>query len=124
MAQREGSLAGQSSPDYLDAHSRSDNGVTRVWIEAEGRTIGSATVSRDGTTVTMVFAMAHGHIPVTGRRRLVNAAFSLPEVQAKRSLQVALPIGDADLLDGVRAHVQDVQLRAAGSTCLIEATAR
>lgn len=124
MAQRIKSIAGHRSPDYLDTHRSSDNGVTRVWIEADGRTIGSATVSREGTTITMVFAMAHGHVPVAGRSRLVNVVFGLPEVQAKRRVQVALPIGDPDLLAGVRAHVDDPRVHAAGATCLIEAMAR
>lgn len=124
MAQRIEGAAGHRSPDYLDTHRSSDNGVTRVWIEAEGRTIGSATVSREGTTITMVFAMAHGHLPVAGRSRLVNVVFGLPEVEARRPVQVALPIGDPDLLAGVREHLDDPRVHAAGATCLIEAMAR
>jgi hypothetical protein len=55
------------------------------------------------------------------RRRLLDAVFEVPAVRESRVLRASIPLGDVDLLNGMRAHCAQVDTRAAGSTCLVDA---
>jgi hypothetical protein len=90
-------------------------------LEWHGEQIGTASVSSDGSAAVMRFAMAHGRLPMNARRQLVDAAFELPELSGSDQVTVVIPVGDVDLLEGVRAHVTAPHSRAAGTTCLIDA---
>lgn len=99
-----------------------DGNTSRVAVEAEGTSIGAAVVVDDGRFLQLTFEVAHGHLPVTARRKLVDAVFALPELAARRLVHAAIPIGDTELLTELRARLADVRTRAAGATCLIDAT--
>ena len=99
-----------------------DGNTSRVAVEAEGASIGAAVVVDDGRFLQLTFQIAHGHLPVTARRELVDAVFALPELAARRLVRAAIPIGDAELLTELRTRLTDVHTRAAGATCLIDAT--
>jgi hypothetical protein len=53
---------------------------------------------------------------------LVDSVFRLAQLGPARRVQVAMPLGDSELLDRLHDHLGDVHTRAAGATCLIEAT--
>jgi len=45
----------------------------------------------------------------------------MPEFRSCKHVQVALPLGDTEILDRVRERCHPDQVRAAGTTCLVEA---
>jgi hypothetical protein len=47
--------------------------------------------------------------------------FDDPEVRSRRQVQLTLPLGDFEILDGIRRRSLLRTFRAAGSTCLVEA---
>ena len=97
--------------------------LAQVWLETEGRMAGHVVVSRRGDLVLMNFTVAHGHLPVTTRRDLVEQAFGLPELGHRDQPVLAIiPLGDVELLQGLEDHLCGVSARAAGATCLVEAT--
>jgi hypothetical protein len=63
-----------------------------------------------------------GHLPVGARRRLVDAMLDAPEISSCQHVQVALPLGDGEILDRIRQRCDIDEMRAAGATCLVEAT--
>jgi hypothetical protein len=62
-----------------------------------------------------------GHLPAGTRERLVDAVLDAPEVSARQHVQVALPLGDTEILDRIRERCDTGDVRAAGATCLVEA---
>ena len=96
--------------------------VTEVEIDIDGHAAGLASVTRSGDQVTVRFAVAGGHLPVTLRPELVEAAFELPQLRSAHVLRVALPAGDVELLIGVRDHAAVTDVHVAGATCLVEAS--
>lgn len=103
------------------AQSQSGND-TDIEIDIDGHPAGHASVSQVGDQVTVGFAVAGGHLPVTLRPELVQAAFDLPQLQSAHVLRVSLPAGDVELLIGVREHTTVTDVHVAGATCLIEAS--
>jgi hypothetical protein len=61
-----------------------------------------------------------GHLPAGTRARLVDAVFDDPDVRTRRRVEVALPLGDTEILDRVRERGLIVASRPAGSTGLVE----
>lgn len=70
--------------------------------------------------VAITFEIAAGHLPPHVRRELVDAVFALPELRDSHHLRVTMPLGDGELLAGLRARCHDLNSRAAGSTCLLD----
>jgi hypothetical protein len=99
-----------------------DDGA-RITIESDGHAVATATVADDdgGAAVRVSFSIDHGHLPMQVRRRLLDAVFEVPAVRESRVLRASIPLGDVDLLNGMRAHCAQVDTRAAGSTCLVDA---
>ncbi len=82
-----------------DVHSDPDSGLVQAWLHVES-----------------------GHLPPGTRTRLVDAVLDLPDLPTGAHLRAALPTGDAEILDRVRQRCSDVELRAAGSSCLLDGT--
>ena len=61
-----------------------------------------------------------GHVPMGTRGRLVDAVLDNPEIRSRQWIQVALPLGDTEMLNRVRERCVGAQARAAGVTCLID----
>jgi len=99
-----------------------DGDTSRVVVEAGGASLGTAAVTDEDRVVQVRFEIAHGHLPMTARRELVEAVFALPQLTNPCTVQAAIPIGDADLLSELRARLATITTRAAGATCLIDAT--
>lgn len=105
--------------------SRAGGGATRVRLEVGGRMTGDVLVRRQGSLVLMHFTVAHGHLPPATRRELVERAFQLPEfARACQQVLAIIPLGDVELLRGLQTHLDGVRARAAGATCLVDATTR
>lgn len=95
----------------------------RIVIDGDdGATLAVAHVELvDADTARASLHVVPGHLPVGVRSRLVDAVFDDPDVRSCRQLQLTLPLGDFEILDGVRRRGVLVTFRAAGSTCLVEA---
>jgi len=101
----------------------SDRARPQVSIDdEEGRQVGSAAI--DVVDESVVRASLHveaGHLPPGTRTRLVDAVLDAPEVSSRRHVEVAVPIGDGEMLDRVRERSETNETRAAGTSCLISA---
>ena len=73
-----------------------------------------------GTVRASLHAQA-GHLPTGARTRLVDAVLDLPQTQDSNRLEATLPLGDAESLDRLRERCDDVQVRPAGASCLVDA---
>ena len=62
-----------------------------------------------------------GQLPAGTRQRLVDAVLDAPEVSSRKHVQVALPLGDSEILDRIHERCDTSDTRAAGATCLVEA---
>jgi hypothetical protein len=95
---------------------------TRIAInDDDGRTVGTADIDVvDSSVVRASLHVESGHLPPGTRRRLVDAVLDAPEVVSRRYVQVAVPLGDTEMLQRVRERAGG-EARGAGSTCLIDA---
>ena len=100
---------------------RDTEDTSRVLVEDDGHPIARADVTDDGGVVDLRFSVNQGHLPVGTRRLLVEVAFDLPMLKEPRLVHATLPLGDVDLLAGLRRHCAHVDARAAGATCLVDA---
>ena len=80
---------------------------------------GAEVVRRDGV-VHVCFHVSGGHIPRDARRQLIDLVLDLPEIAAEHELHATVPLGDTELIEGLRAHCHNLQTRAAGATCLLD----
>jgi hypothetical protein len=71
--------------------------------------------------VRVQFHVHGGHVEPTARAGLVDAVLDLPEVRRRHSLHATVPVGDSELITQLRSRCLSMSVRAAGSTCLIEA---
>ena len=62
-----------------------------------------------------------GHLPTGTRTRLVDGVLDLPQTTHSNRLEATIPLGDAESLDRLRERCDDVQVRPAGASCLVDA---
>jgi hypothetical protein len=95
----------------------------RIAVEDEdGRCVAEAEIEVVGRSeVRASLHVEAGHLPPGTRTRLVDAVLDTPEVSSCEHVQVALPLGDTEMLDRVRERCDPEEVRAAGATCLVEA---
>lgn len=74
-----------------------------------------------GGTARATLRAESGHIAPGMRASLVDAVMDLPEVQESSRLQAAIPLGDSESLERLRQRSDDVTVRPAGSTALVDA---
>ena len=100
-----------------------DRDQPRVSVDDEdGRCVAAADIEVVGrSAVRASLRVESGHLPVGTRARLVDAVLDSPEVSSCQHVQVALPLGDTEMLDRVRERCDLGEVRAAGATCLVEA---
>lgn len=100
-----------------------DHERPRISVDDEdGRCVAAADLQVvDGSAVRASLHVEPGHLPAGTRTRLVDAVLDAPEVSASEHVQVALPLGDTEILDRVRERCDTEEVRAAGATCLVEA---
>ena len=94
-----------------------------IQIEVDGRLAAVATVSPtdDPAVVRSAMHVESGHLPPGTRARLVDAVLDDDQVSSADHLAASMPMGDTELLDRVRERTRNVEVRAAGSTKLVEA---
>ena len=94
---------------------------TQIIVEDDGEVLARATVSDadgDGESRAQV-EMASGHLPVGTRQKVVDAVQEAVTDHHTRRLTATVPCGDAELVEGIRDHLDHVELRAAGATSII-----
>ena len=101
----------------------SDRARSRISVDDEdGRHVAAADIEVvDSSEVRASLHVESGHLPVGTRTRLVDAVLDTPEVSACQHVQVALPLGDTEILDRVRERCDAAEVRATGATCLVDA---
>jgi hypothetical protein len=80
----------------------------------------SADVLVDDLHVEISITVSGGQIAPGDREHLVDQIFAVPGVADARVIRASIPVGDIELLDALRLRCRALQVRAAGSTCLIE----
>ncbi len=100
-----------------------DEGHTHVEVDVDGRVVASADVEEQDErgVVRASLQVEPGHQPTGSRTRLVDAVLDLPEVHDRERLEATLPIGDGEILERLRQRSEDMQIRPAGATCLVDA---
>jgi len=100
-----------------------DRARSRISVDDEdGRHVAAADIEVvDPSEVRASLHVESGHLPVGTRTRLVDAVLDTPEVSSCEHVQVALPLGDTEILDRVRERCDTSDVRAAGASCLVEA---
>src|SRR3954468_16768793 len=101
----------------------SDGARPQISIDdEEGRQVGMAPsdVGYD-PSVPASLHVEPGHLEPGTRARLVDAVLDAPEVSSRRHVEVAVPLGDSEMLDRVRERSDSDSSRAAGTSCLIDA---
>jgi hypothetical protein len=94
----------------------------QVKISDDGQVVAVADVQPlEPNVVRASLHAGAGHVPVGTRSRLVDAVLDRSEAGEPRRLEAALPLGDTEALDRLRARCQDVQTRPAGASCLVDA---
>lgn len=90
-------------------------------MEEDGKVLGQASVSppdEHGEARVQV-QMASGHLPAGTRRKVTDAVHDTLAKDQTQHLTATVPIGDAELVEGLRDRLDDPELRAAGSTSII-----
>ena len=92
-------------------------------INVGGRAVASADVEQHDRpgVVRAAVHVESGHQPPGTRARLVDAILDLPEVRTQQRLEIALPIGETEILQRLRDRCDRVRARPAGATCLVDA---
>ena len=92
-----------------------------IEVVQDGRVIGAAEVHPiGGATVRADLHVEAGHHPVGIGATLVDAV--LDEARGLARLEATLRAGDSESLNRLRVRCDDVRTRAAGATCLVDAT--
>lgn len=95
----------------------------RVIVSSGGQLCAAAEFEElDGHVGHVHLTTAAGHLPSGARAALLDAVFGPRGLPRPRLVQIVLPMGDAELLAGLRTYCSSLHFRPAGSTCLIDAT--
>ena len=78
---------------------------------------------RHGTAQVIVNARS-GHLRPGLRRQLIDEVLDSPEVRDSALLAVSVPLGDGESLLEIAERCEDVVVRAAGVTALVDARLR
>jgi hypothetical protein len=97
-----------------------DHGVTAL---GDGGPVAHVEVSEDDVRVRLNFWVGQ-LLPHELRSELARSVFEHPALRPRRPLQAALPHGESEVLEEVRAHVADARTHVAGATCMLEGLVR
>jgi hypothetical protein len=96
--------------------------LKHITIEDDDRVLAEADVQSEPDVVRAALRVEAGHLPPGTRARLVDAVLDAPDARPGTRLEVALPAGDAEMLERMRERCEQVETRAAGASCLITTT--
>jgi hypothetical protein len=93
----------------------------QIRIEEDGRLLSQATVrppdeNRESTAHVHV---ASGQLPSGTRRKMADAIHEVVTEDEAERLTATLPLGDAELVEGIKDHLSECELRAAGATSIL-----
>lgn len=93
----------------------------QITVEEDGQVLAQATVSvpDENNESRAQVNVAPGHLPVGTRQKVVDAVHEAVTEDHADRLTATVPIGDAELVEGMRSNLDDVELRAAGATSII-----
>ena len=94
----------------------------QINVEKEGQLLAQVTVTaadENGEARAQVH-MASGQLPAGTRQQVVDAVHEAVTEDDAQHLTATVPLGDAELVEGLRDHLHDVELRAAGATSIID----
>src|SRR5580704_19600782 len=96
----------------------------RVEVSDDDRTIATAEVTTEGSggTARVSLRAEPGHITPGRRASLVDAVLDLPEVQDSARVEAAFQLGDSESLDRLQQRCEDVSVRQAGWSTLVDAS--
>lgn len=96
-----------------------------ITVEEDGQILAQARIASDDEHGARAEVnVAPGHLPAGTRQRMADAVHASVVEGDVRRLSASVPLGDAELIDGMREHLTDVELRAAGSTSILEGEVR
>ena len=92
-----------------------------IRVEEDGQLLAQAivTVSDGDSQARAQVNVAPGHLPSDTRQKMANAVHDAVTEDHATHLTATVPLGDAELVQGIGAHLEDVELRAAGATSII-----
>ena len=96
-----------------------------VEVSDDGRTVAAAEVITSegpGGTARVSLRAESGHITPGRRASLVDAVLDLPQVRESAHLKAAFRLGDSESLQRLKQRCQDVSIRPAGWSALLDAT--
>jgi len=95
-----------------------------ITVEDGGRVVAEALIRADTEhrAIQASFHVEAGHLPVGTRARLVDAVLGQPALRPGTQLQLAFPVGDGEILHRLRERCTNVQIRAAGVSCMATGT--
>jgi hypothetical protein len=97
-----------------------------VSVVADGAVVAEAIITGPdpaGSAQAQV-SVASGHVPVGSRQKMADVVHETLTEDNANHLTAAVPLGDAELVDGISGHLHDAELRAAGATSIIEGDIR
>jgi hypothetical protein len=91
-----------------------------ISISDEGRLLANAVVASDSdpSNVRASLHVESGHVPPATRGQLVDALLEITQAQPGTSLQITFPVGEAEILEQMRQRCREVEVRAAGASCM------
>ncbi|GAA3696935.1 hypothetical protein GCM10022204_11070 [Microlunatus aurantiacus] len=94
----------------------------KIHVEVDGQVLAQATIATDDEDLhsRAQVTMAPGHRPVGAGQTTADAVHEAVCEDEAVHLTATVPRGEAELIDGLRSHLTDVDLRAAGATSIIE----
>lgn len=97
-----------------------------IRVEADGEIVAQATIetSEEDLYSRAQVTMSPGHRPVGAGQTAADAVHEAVCEDQAVHLTATVPRGEAELVDGLRSHLTDVELRAAGATSIIEGDIR
>ena len=94
----------------------------QISVEADGEILAEATISAPDADncARAEVTVAPGHHPVGTRQQMADAVHEAVCNDNARHLTASVPKGDAELVNGIRDHLSDVELRVAGASSIIQ----
>lgn len=98
----------------------------QIKVEKDGRLLAQAelSVSKRTNEARAQVHVAPGQLPSGTRQRMADALHDAVTEDRATHLTASVPLGDAELVQGLREHLDDVELRAAGATSIIEGSVK
>ena len=93
----------------------------QINVNENGEILAEATISApdDTNCARAEVTVAPGHLPVGTRQKMADAVHEAVCEDNAQHLTASVPKGDAELVDGIRGHLSDVELRVAGASSII-----